>query len=614
MSTADTKPHVGEIPGAVSVLQQMGRDYLLYSLLIILAVTSIPFVLPLLTPEQKLTLGWLQASLVLLPMAMLVFWPYRNEQMDYRERGFWKALAVGWAFWWVASWHSLSLHSGLDWLRVEYDFNIDFLYLGFYISWLVALSNSPHLACGKREPQSHYWLLAGGRVGLAICLFLYFVIIPSWISPESYNTWVPSYLFYSGVDLLLILVLIRSLLDTQILRWRLIYGALTISIGFFLSLDFLAAIDYKVRYDWAEDPLIDLLWVSPFVAVVLASRFRCYQYPTPVRALHPVGSELDISRALGSPFVLLALFLLVIHLLQEFLGLIPPELRQIQGLVVVAGLMTLLILAMVENNSLRQLARVAKDRAVELDRLRIMHVVEEKSQQAKSRFLANISHEMRTPMNGILGMTELMLYSDLPADQRERAGLVYSSAESLLRIIDDLLEYSRLDGQKVVLSQKEFDLGNLAGQLLNLLKIETERKHLGIHLELAPDIPRCLLGDASRLRQVLTNILNNAVKFTDAGDIRVRFSSVGGPEGTVRLRCEVVDTGIGISPEVEQRLFLPLFQGDESTTRRFGGSGLGLAICRQVVEAQGGSIGAFANEGAGATFWFEIEYSRCDTS
>jgi signal transduction histidine kinase len=612
--TVDTTHLAGDKTAFAAAWQQMRRDRLLHLLLTVLVVSSIPLFLPALSLEQQTTYGWLHSTFVLLPMTILLFWPLTHHSMGDAERKMWKVLSLGWGFWWFASCFNTLLNLGVSGFDHKFnsllDFNIDYLYLGYFISWLVALGNRPHDVTG-RQVQCHQWLQMGGSIGLAICMFLYFILIPSQFSPVTYDTWVPSFLFYAGLDLFLIMVLISLLLHTKSQRWKFVYGALMISLLLLTWADVKAALDEQSRHAWAGHPLMDVLWISPFVFLVLAARFRGYVFPEPSQTAARPQSSLEYSRLLGSPLVLTAIFLLVMHVVLELMGLVEPQLRPLQGLVVIFALMMFLMLAVIENKSLRELAEVASQREQELEQLRIEHAVEQQSQQAKNQFLANVSHELRTPMNGILGMTELMLHSDLPMDQRKRASLVYTSAENLLKTIDDILEYSKLDEHEIILLQEEFNIEQLAEQVLGLKRGEADQKNISLQLEVEPEVPRCLSGDGARLQQVLMNIVSNAIKFTAAGEVQVRFALAGKASNSARIRCEVIDTGIGLAPGVERKLFLPFSQGDASTSRRFGGSGLGLAICRQVVEAQGGRIGAFANPVVGATFWFEIDYRYC---
>ncbi len=609
-------PGSGELAGDRSafavVWQQARRDRLLHFLLAVVFLSSVPLFVPVVDSALRTTYGWLHSSLVLIPMVILVFWPRRNEPMDDNQRKMWMLLSLAWVFWWVASAYNTLINLAPEELEKNFVFNIDYLYLGYFICWLFALGTRPHDGPGPIEQQRYRWLQMSGSIGLALCMFLYFILIPSRLSPQSYDTWVPSFLFYTGLDLFLSLVLLSMLLNTGSLRWKMIYGALMASMVLLTGVDWLSALDEHIRRHWANHYLITACWASPFFFLVLAARLRTYDFPEPKQP-EETGELPQHSRLLASPLVLIAIFLLVMHVALELMGLVQPELRTLQATVVIIGLMMFLMLAVAENKSLLELAEVASRRAQELEQLRIQHEVEQQSQLAKNQFLANVSHELRTPMNGILGMTELMLHAELPADQRKRATLVYSSAESLLKTIDDILEYSKLDEHDVVLVQDEFNIEQLAEQVLGLKRGEAEQKSISLQLEVAPEVPRCLSGDGPRLQQVLMNIVSNAIKFTDEGEVQVRFSRVGeiDSDSLLRIRCEVVDSGIGLAPGVERKLFLPFSQGDSSTSRRFGGSGLGLAICRQIVEAQGGRIGAFANPQVGATFWFEIDYPLC---
>ncbi len=225
----------------------------------------------------------------------------------------------------------------------------------------------------------------------------------------------------------------------------------------------------------------------------------------------------------------------------------------------------------------------------------------EAAARAKSEFLAVMSHEIRTPMNGILGMARLMLDETMAPGQRSRLETLKHSAEALLAILDDILDFSKLEAGRIDFEAISFAPVPLAEDVARLMRPRAEEKGLTLTVEIAPELPPWVVGDPGRLRQVLLNLAGNAVKFTETGGVTLRMAVVGG-----MLECAVIDTGIGLDEEAKGRLFHSFSQADASISRRYGGTGLGLAICKRLIEGQGGSIGVESKAGSGSCFWFRL--------
>ena len=297
------------------------------------------------------------------------------------------------------------------------------------------------------------------------------------------------------------------------------------------------------------------------------------------------------------------------HLLQAFeLGVVDYVTKPFKALELMARVKTHLELKSTRDKLQRTMTElvVTRDAAMEAAR-------------AKAQFLATMSHEIRTPMNGVLGMTELLLKTDLNHQQIDFVQTLKASGEGLLMIINDILDFSKLEAGEMRLESVEFEVKSIVDNVIKLFAPQGAAKGVELSYIIAPDVPEKLLGDGYRLRQIISNMIGNAIKFTDRGEVVIEvemyqdLARTNRDKDKISLSFSVRDTGIGIAPESQEKLFQSFSQVDTSMTRKYGGTGLGLAICKQLVQLMGGSLGCSSTLGVGSTFWFTANFKKYES-
>ena len=364
----------------------------------------------------------------------------------------------------------------------------------------------------------------------------------------------------------------------------------------------LAFVDVRMPPGWDGIETVSRIWKEyPDLQVVICTAYSDYSWDDMLKNL----GRTDRLVILKKPFEVIEVLQLAESLTEKW-NLSQQAKARFTDLEMVVQARTAELTS--ANQSLH--AEIAERKRME-EELRAAKEAAEAATRTKSEFLANMSHEIRTPMNGVIGMTDLLIDTPLSPKQRNFADTIRLSANSLLTVINDILDFSKIEARKLTFETLEFDLRETLESALELLAERASAKKIELAGCVDPEMPLFLRGDPNRLRQIFNNLLSNALKFTNnGGEVSIRIHQVNQSTSHVTMRCEVRDSGIGIPPEAQKKLFQAFTQADTSTTRRYGGTGLGLAICRSLVEMMNGEMGVESAPGKGSTFWFTAKFER----
>ena len=581
-----------------TIRQTLSRDPVFLAFLAFFGFLHIPYVFPILDGEQ-LALYSGRVNFVLMPMVMAAVLVGLGRLRINVEIRFWRYVAYAYGVWWLAT--VVQVLWPESWKSSAFGVATDGFFALYYLIWLMAVGLNPHRSTISTLIDRIRRLRAVGTIILILGLSVYFLLVPGRLGAPSIAAWVPSLFLYVVFDLILFTRLGLFAIRAITHRWRMLYGLLAVAQLMNSYLDLQEALIYQGVFEWRWGASLDFMWNIPLLVLVIAARLRHHNFED--RSIEDeLGKELhewQISRQ--SPLMFSAFVFPLVHIFAYRFDLLDETTQAAREGVVMVCLLLLFALVVLETNLIHKGLRQAAAQRQELHDLRIAQEVAVRSDSARNRFLANVSHEIRTPMNGILGIAEMLLGGSLADDDRRRVQMLRSSAQGLLQIIDDILDYTKIDAGELTVEQQRFSLPTVLREVVELQEQTARLKRLSVELEPSEDLPEWVVGDPTRLRQVLTNLIANAIKFTPEGTISVRAA-----RDQRNVRFDVRDSGIGIAEKDQERLFEPFTQVDGSRSRQYGGAGLGLAICRQIVTRQGGEIGLESRPGEGSRFWFTL--------